>query len=83
MGVRARPRAHEPTPPVRLRDHRPSAGCRFRSRKDGYARVMNGAFDDLRAALRERVHIADLLQARGVPVRPKRARRRDRPVPAP
>jgi DNA primase len=31
---------------------------------------MNGAYDDLRAALRERVHIADLLAARGVPVRP-------------
>jgi len=31
---------------------------------------MNGVFDDLRAALRERVHITDLLQARGVPVRP-------------
>jgi DNA primase len=31
---------------------------------------MSGAFDDLRAALRERVHIADLLQVRGVPVRP-------------
>jgi DNA primase len=31
---------------------------------------MNGTYDDLRAALRERVHIADLLQARGVPVRP-------------
>jgi DNA primase len=30
---------------------------------------MNGTYDDLRAALRERVHIADLLQARGVPVR--------------
>jgi DNA primase len=30
---------------------------------------MNGVFDDLRAALRERVHITDLLQARGVPVR--------------
>ena len=31
---------------------------------------MNSIHDDLRAALRERVHIADLLQARGVPVRP-------------
>jgi DNA primase len=30
---------------------------------------MSGAYDDLRAALRERVHVADLLQARGVPVR--------------
>jgi DNA primase len=30
---------------------------------------MNSVFDDLRAALRERVHITDLLQARGVPVR--------------
>jgi DNA primase len=30
---------------------------------------MSGVFDDLRAALRERVHIAELLQARGVPVR--------------
>jgi DNA primase len=30
---------------------------------------MSGAFDDLRAALRERVHIADLLHARGVSVR--------------
>jgi DNA primase len=31
---------------------------------------MSGAFDDLRSALRERVHIADLLQARGVAVHP-------------
>jgi hypothetical protein len=31
---------------------------------------MNGAYDNLRAALRERVHIADLPQARGVPLRP-------------
>jgi DNA primase len=31
---------------------------------------MSSPYDDLRAALRERVHIADLLQARGVPVRP-------------
>jgi len=31
---------------------------------------MNRRYDDLRAALRERVRIADLLQARGVPVRP-------------
>ena len=30
---------------------------------------MNRRYDDLRAALRERVRIADLLQARGVPVR--------------
>jgi len=30
---------------------------------------MNGSYDDLRAALRERVHIADLLHARGVNVR--------------
>jgi DNA primase len=30
---------------------------------------MNGTYDDLRAVLRERVHIAELLQARGVPVR--------------
>jgi DNA primase len=30
---------------------------------------MNGPYDDLRAALRERVHIVELLQARGVPVR--------------
>jgi hypothetical protein len=30
---------------------------------------MNGTHDDLRAALRERVRIADLLQARGVRVR--------------
>jgi len=30
---------------------------------------MNGPYDDLRAALRERVHIADLLAARGVTVR--------------
>jgi DNA primase len=30
---------------------------------------MNGVFDDLRTALRKRVHIADLLQARGVTVR--------------
>jgi DNA primase len=30
---------------------------------------MNGPYDDLRAALRERVHITELLQARGVPVR--------------
>jgi DNA primase len=30
---------------------------------------MNGTYDDLRAALRERVHIPDLLQARGVSVR--------------
>jgi DNA primase len=31
---------------------------------------MNGTYDDLRAALRDRVHIVGLLQARGVPVRP-------------
>jgi DNA primase len=31
---------------------------------------MSGVFDDLRSALRERVQIADLLRARGVPVRP-------------
>ena len=31
---------------------------------------MNGTHDDLRAALRERVHIGELLQAHGVPVRP-------------
>jgi hypothetical protein len=30
---------------------------------------MNSAYDHLRAALRERVHIADLLQVRGVSVR--------------
>jgi len=30
---------------------------------------MSGAFDDLRDALREHVHIADLLQARDVSVR--------------
>ena len=30
---------------------------------------MSGTFVDLRAALRERVHIANLLQARGVRVR--------------
>jgi hypothetical protein len=41
---------------------------------------MNGAFDDLRAALRERAHIADLLQVRGVTVAPQRARQRDRPL---
>src|SRR6516165_10112963 len=34
------------------------------------SRLMNGTYDDLRAALRERVHIAELLQARGVTVRP-------------
>ena len=45
-------------------------GCRARRPKGDYSRLMNGVYDDLRAALRERVHIADLLQARGVPVRP-------------
>ena len=44
-------------------------GCRARGPKNNYPRFMNGTYDDLRAALRERVHIADLLQARGVPVR--------------
>src|SRR5215831_11480907 len=38
--------------------------------RGSYPRIMNGPYDDLRAALRERVHIADLLQARGVTVRP-------------
>ena len=42
--------------------------CGCRSNGD-YPRLMNGTFNDLRAALRERVHIADLLQARGVAVR--------------
>ena len=45
-------------------------GCRARRPKGDYPRLMNSIHDDLRAALRERVHIADLLQARGVPVRP-------------
>src|SRR5207247_9868511 len=45
-------------------------GCRARRPKGDYPRLMNGTYDDLRAALRERVHIADLLQSRGVPVRP-------------
>jgi hypothetical protein len=31
---------------------------------------MNGAYDDVWAALREQVHIVDLLQARGVPHAP-------------
>ena len=45
-------------------------GCGARGPKGDYPRLMNGTYDDLRAALRERVHIAELLQARGVPVRP-------------
>ena len=45
-------------------------GCRARRPQGDYPRLMNGTYDDLRAALRERVHSADLLQARGVPVRP-------------
>jgi hypothetical protein len=44
-------------------------GYRARRPKGGYPRFMNGPYDDLRAALRERVHIAELLQSRGVPVR--------------
>jgi hypothetical protein len=45
-------------------------GCRARRPNCDYPRLMNSTYDDLRAALRERLHIADLLQARGVPVRP-------------
>ena len=45
-------------------------GSRACRPKGDYPRLMNGTYDDLRAALRERVHSADLLQARGVPVRP-------------
>jgi hypothetical protein len=37
--------------------------------ESGYPPLMSGTFDDLRAALRERVHIADLLQACGVTLR--------------
>jgi DNA primase len=44
-------------------------GYRASRPKGDYPRFMNGPYDDLRAALRERVHIAELLQARGVPVR--------------
>ena len=44
-------------------------GCRAPRPQGDYPRLMNGTHDDLRAALRERVHIADLLQARGVAVR--------------
>ena len=50
-------------------NHSVVLGCRARRPKGDYPRLMNGTYDDLRAALRERLHIAELLQSRGVPVR--------------
>jgi hypothetical protein len=47
----------------------PRRSMPFPQPRGGYPRIMSSPYDNLRAALREWVHIADLLQARGATVR--------------